>query len=222
MFTQRPCSRASKIALLQVLALSLAMLFCVNVALSQQIVNGGFETGDLTGWEDGHGKAVIKDASYGSGPISGKYDLLLKNEGDNNKDFEIEAFLGLAPGSLDALGSEATNGAAVKTYFNSHTGQVLSFKYNFITDEPTPSAHNDFAFVVLVDLTEIANTYSVFTVSPTPFAEETGFQLFSYTISKPGKYLLGIGVMDRTDKLIDSGLLVDDVMLTLPQMDSDR
>jgi len=135
MFTHRRASRVLIIALLELLALSCAMLFFGNGALAQQIVNGGFETGDLTGWEHGHGQAVITDASYGSGPMSGKYDLLLTNESDNNKDWEIEAFLQLPAGSLDGLGGDATVGAAVKTYFVSHAGQVLSFKFNFLTNE---------------------------------------------------------------------------------------
>jgi hypothetical protein len=223
MLTRQTVSRASILALLQVLALSCLLLFFVHGTLAQQIVNGGFETGDLRGWEHGYGEAAIEDASFGSGPISGKYDLLLRNDGDNDNDWEIEAFLELPAGSLDNLGGNATSGAAVKTYFVSHAGQVLSLKYNFLTDEfPFSPTYNDFAFVVLVNLTEIANTFTLEWFSLSPFFFETGFETFEYTIPKPGRYLLGIGVMDRGDTMVDSGLLVDDVMLTLPQMDSDR
>ena len=65
------------------------------------ITNGGFETGDSTGWAT-TGSVTIVTASFGSGPPEGDFDALLATS-DAVPVTSLEAFLGLAPGSLTAL-----------------------------------------------------------------------------------------------------------------------
>ncbi|MEM1170437.1 MAG: PEP-CTERM sorting domain-containing protein [Cyanobacteria bacterium P01_H01_bin.35] len=83
-----------------------------------------------------------------------------------------------------------------------------------MTDEFTPDdVFNDFSFVSLLGLDLLADTFSPFFESLTPFVEETGYQSFSYVIPETGTYTLGFGVADANDPLGFSGLLVDNVKL---------
>jgi hypothetical protein len=123
---------------------------------------------------------------------------------------DLEAFLGLSPGSL-VNGAE---GSAIGQSFSANTGDTLSFDWNFLTNEVGTEAVPDFAFVVINGLKILADALSATLVlSSTPFAGETGFQTFSFTIPSTGSYVLGVGVVDVNDPFIASGLLVDNVRL---------
>ena len=140
---------------------------------------------------------------------------------------DIETQLGLALGALTGLGNgTATEGAVITASFTLDAGDVLSFDFNFLTDEiPAPGAVNDFAFVALtgpngnlVFLAELADTQEPLTASDTSFVDETGFASFASSdvapITTPGTYQLAIGVVDVDDTVFDSGLLVDNVTVT--------
>jgi len=200
------------------------------------IINGGFETGNFSGWTT-LGDTSIETSAYGSGPTEGTFQALLSTGeatvSDSVQGFArpdstvltggtivpasaLETFLGLAPGSLDNLGNgDATEGSAIKQTFTANAGDVLTFDWNFLTNEGTPSSFNDFSFVSLSQLSELADTtFPTFIDSLTPFNEETEFQTFSFTIPTTGIYSLGLGVTDVADNVVDSGLLVDNVKLT--------
>jgi hypothetical protein len=180
------------------------------------IVNGGFETGNFDGWET-LGNTSIETSAFGSGPKEGNFQALLQTSSIN--DFELETFLGLPSGSLDALGNgNATEGSAIKQTFTAKAGQVVEFHWNFLTDEldfdDDPFSFNDFAFVSLTSLNELGDTSLSFMNSLTPFSDETGFEKFSYVIPTTGTYSLGIGVTDVDNRIFESGLLVDKVAVT--------
>ncbi len=203
----------SVLALGTACSISLSVVAAVQPA-SAQIVNGGFETGNFTGWAT-TGNASIQTSAFGSGPTEGTFEALLSTGGFTVPDFSLEAFLGLAPGSLDNLGNgDATSGSAIKQTFLAEAGDILTFDWNFLTDEGTPSFFNDFSFVSLSVLSELGDTTSIFMNSLTPFNQETGFQTFSFTIPTTGTYTLGLGATDVADTIVDSGLLVDNVKLT--------
>lgn len=66
-------------------AISLASLALVaSGASAAPIVNGGFETGDFSGWA-GNGWAVV-DSSVGSPMLGGKYSALIVSEGGCRSD----------------------------------------------------------------------------------------------------------------------------------------
>ena len=138
--------------------------------------------------------------------------------------FEIEAFLGLSSGDLAGLGNGTpTTGSAMKTTFevafqtDNFVDNVLSFKFNFLTNEDTPEAtFNDFAFYTINPLIELADTYFSFSPSSTFFNEETGFLTGTYPGMEPGiTYTLGFGVVNVQDTAVASGLLVDNVTLAM-------
>ncbi|MDR3618006.1 MAG: PEP-CTERM sorting domain-containing protein [Paludisphaera borealis] len=133
---------------------------------------------------------------------------------------QIESFLGLSSGVLDGVGDgPAINGSAIQTTFSATAGQVLSFQYQFLTNEdPTAGLNlvNDFAFVTLnsQDPTSLADVASTtFSSSSTPFALGSSILTFTMTLADAGLYTLGIGVVNVTDDTYPSGLLVDNLKL---------
>ena len=116
---------------------------------------------------------------------------------------------------LDSLGNgNATFGSAIKQTFTANVGDILSFDWNFLTNEGTPSIFNDFGFVSIGPLETLADTNATFVNSLSAFGEETGYQEFSFALPETGEYTLGLGVVDVQDSLVASGLLVDNVRLT--------
>jgi hypothetical protein len=209
----------------RVLTLTLAALFSCGLASRVQaasLTNGGFETGNFSGWSATGAAIVIGKLIGPTGitPAQGDKQAVLSTVLTSKTDSQLESFLGLGAGTLDGLGNgNAKEGSAIKQTFTANAGDILSFKWNFLTNEQTPWAdarYNDFAFVTLISVNTLANTYSGFVNAPfvSGFSEQTGFQTFSRVLPSAGTYTLGIGVVDVTDTLGASGLLVDDVQLS--------
>jgi len=195
------------------------------------IINGGFESGNVDfspGW-DRIGRAAVDDGTlfFGFNPTEGDYFGLMSTRNTSDtpptpqpvSDTAIEVFLGLTVGSLDSLigiGQEPIEGTAIKQTFTANAGEFISFDWNFFTDEGTPNqsfGFNDFAFVSLLGLEVLADTYfPTFVLSGTGLNEETGVNTYvSPPLPVSGVYTLGIGVMDVGDEGYISALLVDNV-----------
>ncbi|NEO49525.1 MAG: PEP-CTERM sorting domain-containing protein [Moorea sp. SIO4A3] len=213
---------------------SAATLLSANPALA--IVNGSFETGDFTEWST-IGNTSIETEAFGSGPTDGEFQALLSTGLFSPVPVsDIETFLGLTAGSLATIPNlpnvdTPTEGSAIQQTFTAHAGDILTFDWNFLTDEFTslseeifndvvlfiPEEFNDFSFVSISQMVDgLADTNSpLFIESLTDlFFEETGFQSFSYTFETSGTFSLGFGVLDEDDFIVGSGLLIDNVELT--------
>jgi subtilisin family serine protease len=181
-----------------------------NLQVTQ--LNGSFETGDFNHW-DTVGNTSIQTASFGSNPTDGNYQALITNGAGSVTDTALETSLGLSAGTLDGMGNgNATQGSAIQLMpLNVKAGDVLTFDWNFLTNEGTPSFYNDFGFVSVASdgTSELADTYGSFVLSPTSFNEETGYGTFSYEFADAGSYIISLGVVDVGDTSVDSGLLVD-------------
>jgi Ca2+-binding RTX toxin-like protein len=175
----------------------------------------GFESGNFTNWTT-IGNASIQTASFGTSPTEGNFQALITTDFPSVPDTALENFLGLSVGRIDALSNgNATEGSALKLNpITVQAGEVVSFNWNFLTDEGTPSfTFNDFAFVSITPtfVSELADTNSVFLLSPTRFNEETGYRTFEYKFTTAGTYMVGVGVVDVADTAVASGLLVDNL-----------
>ncbi len=131
---------------------------------------------------------------------------------------ELEGFLSLPAGSLDAITVQgAIGGSALRLTVAASAGDILSFDWNFLTDENfNAQSFNDLAFVTLGTQVDIlADVYSsTFVPSMTPFFDETGYRSFSLTFAAAGTFTVGIGVLEVGDELFDSALLLDDFALS--------
>ncbi len=133
---------------------------------------------------------------------------------------QLETFLGLQQGALTGLNNgPVMNGSAIQQMISVQAGSTLSFNYTFMTNEPLTGGLaqlNPFAFVTVSPLADFADVFSplVPSPSPVPFANWTGNTSFSETFATGGTYDLGIGVVNVTDNMFSSGLLLDNFQLT--------
>ena len=135
------------------------------------VINQGFETGDLTGW-DTIGDVSVVDGSFGSGPTSGTFQALLTTGDGAVGVEELETFLGVAPGTLSLLsGEDVDSGSAIQQTVTVVPGETLAFDFNFLTDELDAADDvNDFSFVIVNSAFDIlADTLSPLVPSPTVF-----------------------------------------------------
>ena len=194
-------------------------------ASSTSIDNGSFETGDFKNWRTIGDTSI--ETSIGTGslkifPSDGNHQALMTNgfsdAGGSVVDSDLEEFLDLAPGSLDGLvGGNATEGSVIKQTFTAKAGDIVSFDWNFLTNEATPSGtFNDTAFLSVNGFTfELADTGEDFVPGPDPeFNEQTDTQTLTFSIAAAGTYTIGFGVVDVGDAIFDSGLVIDNIQQT--------
>ncbi|MEQ9370686.1 MAG: S8 family serine peptidase [Coleofasciculus chthonoplastes F3-SA18-01] len=184
--------------------------------LSPQL-NLSFETGDFTDWNS-IGDATIQTDTIGSTPTDGTFQALITNGQGSVSDSNLETFLGLNPGDLDNLGNgDAIEGSALQlTPINVKAGDIVSFDWNFITNEQTPSNYNDFGFISISStlLSELADTNQQFNRFTGSFGKQTNYGTFDYQFTQAGTYTIGLGLVDADDNSVDSGLLVDHFQIT--------
>jgi hypothetical protein len=203
------------------------LLGLARPAAAGPIINGGFESGNFSGWQT-TGDASVVTSAIGSVPTQGSFQAFLTtaSQGGDFNNFSgtdaapastLASFLGLAPGAL----ATAVEGSAIKQTFTASAGQVVRFDYKFLTTE---GANNDLAFVTLSGFNTLVDTTtgpffgSGVNLDPV-FGDptrETAFRTFSFSIPVTGTYTLGIGVADRGDEFIPSGLLIDNASLAQP------
>ena len=198
-----------------ILLCALALVFSmVGSASASTITNGSFES--FFGWS-AIGNVSTVYSAFGSGPTHGVAQALLTTDTGSVSDSSLETFLGLTPGMLDVLGNgDATVGSAIKQDISVQAGEILTFDWNFLTDEtlPTPPPYyHDFAFYSIVPATiELADAFDPLVGSSTSFNGETGYSTKSFIFAATGTYTLGFGVANSGgDTLFDSALLVDNV-----------
>ena len=203
------------------------------------VVNGSFETGNFSDWIPS-GQASVETSSFQVTPVNGSYQAVLQTcffigACDDSQPLtnanDLESFLGLSGNELSNL--SVVEGSAIKQTITANAGDVLSFSWNFLTDEDAANVdYNDFAFFTLNNtLYSLADIQSSFPVNPSfsHLKKETGYQTYTIPISVTGNYILGFGVVDvdKTgggDNTINSALLVDNIKLTniakVPEPDS--
>ncbi len=201
----------------------------------------GNDKGTFQNWRT-IGDTSIETREIGIAPTDGESQALITNgfsdSGGSVEESDLSEFLDLTSGSLDALlEGDATEGSGIKQTFTALAGDILEFDYTFLTNEATPSAtYNDSAFFALGNSVDnpfedpitnpVGNPVRNFalelddTFDPTfsdksvkGYSEATDTQTIRIAISEAGTYELGFGIVDLTDPVVDSGILIDDVKL---------
>lgn len=184
------------------------------------VLNNSFETGDFQDWVT-TGQVTVEGTEFGITPPNGTYQAVLETLQDTTSvnGSQLETFLGLEVGSLTNLG--VTEGSAIKQTVSLNAGDRISFAWNFLTDQdPDETDYNDFSFLVLNNLTQLADTTDATEVNFfSRLSRETGYQTTSITIQEAGIYTLGFGVVDvdltgNGDTAVNSALLIDDITVT--------
>jgi len=201
------------------------------------LVNGSFETGNLSGWTIGLGGnvEVLQAGDFSpeiAVPEGSWFTLLSTGSGEVN----------LSPGSdLDGNGSPDNDSATLRQAFALLPDQLpatLSFRWNFLSADTAD--YDDFFMVTLDGARILAGSVPGSSSFTSPFTDvppldqisytvtsdgltngsifdagSCGFQDFSYMITTAGSHTLKFTVADQEDLFFDSGLLIDTVRLTL-------
>ena len=198
-----------------------------SFVVSSFINNGSFEgspfeEGTFQNWRT-IGDTSIETEEIGIDPTDANFQALISNgfsdSGGSVEESDLSEFFNLSSDSLDVLlDGNATEGSGVKQTFTAQSGDILEFDYTFLSNEATPSrTFNDSAFFSLGNFAlELGDTFdpTFSNQSVEEFSEATDTKTIKIAISEAGTYDLGFGIVDLTDSIVDSGILIDDVKLT--------
>lgn len=133
----------------------------------------------------------------------------------------LDEFLGIDPSQLD-VGGTAYQGSALKQVVTVEAGEILSFEWNFLTNEtssfidPNIGSLNDYAFFLVNDEVNVLADINDATLPSSLFISETGNQSLQYRFNRAGSYTLAFGAVDVDDFTVTSALKVSHVTLTRP------
>lgn len=213
-------------------------LLCTSGLRAQ---NEGFEPPFAPNASNAIGDVGLRASYQGIDPTQGANQLLLttinnisdgaSSGGPSNQSgtnaaasTSLATFLGVSTGTLrDGPDNIAQEGSAFRIELTLQIGQIVTFDYQFITQEDffvTPF-QGDFAFITLTlggalqQYTVIDSADNANANTPDPgvfsFTPAGGQKTFTYIVTTAGTYTLGIGVADAATTDIPSGLLVDNI-----------
>ena len=221
-------------------------LFAAVTGPAQALTNGSFESG-LAPWT-GYGDASVT-GTFASAPTDGSLQLLLSTLPNPNPGIAplgsqgpysgndallaaaLETALGITPGFVDTLsqnGRPAFHGSAVSRNVTLTAGSSITFDWNFLTNEPAPTAtYTDFFFWAIVpepgtapeSAERLADTAtSTFSLLPPTedFVSETTYTTHTHNVTASGDYRLIFGVVDVQDGNYSSAVLIDNVAVPEP------
>jgi hypothetical protein len=131
----------------------------------------------------------------------------------------LDEFLGIDASLLD-LGGIAYEGSALKQVVAVEAGEILSFEWNFLTNEtsfsldPNIGSLNDYAFFLVNDEVNVLADINDAIVPSSFFVSETGNRSFQYRFNRAGSYTIAFGAVDIDDFTVTSALSVSHVTLT--------
>jgi len=140
----------------------------------------------------------------------------------------LETALGLQAGEITTLspnGNPAMQGSGFTQDFTAAANSVLSFDWNFLTNELTPTAtYTDYLFWGITAqggdtflqsgvLMDTSQGGALGASSAADFAQDTGYQAFSTLVPLAGDYRIVFGIVDVQDENYTSAALIDDIMV---------
>jgi hypothetical protein len=196
--------------------LGMVSLLLINPAQAANFIDGGFESGSFAPNWTSSGNTSIETSAFGSGPTEGTNQGLLATGAGATAIAGLESFLGLSPGDLDRdFLNTATQGSAIQQTVMLDQDDSIQFDLQFLTDDTSGAfGDRDYAFLVINGtVTFLAGTESTLGPSSTVFSQQTGFFTFNTGPLAAGNYTVSFGVVDISDSLLASGLLVDNVQV---------
>ena len=213
-----------------------ALLYAVAPA-SAITLNSSFETGDTSDWTI-VGDVSVVDSSFNVTPTDGSYQLLMTTGGNAIGHRRTARAMGLQNRTIrnifedhildpgESSGSGPTHGSAIQQSFTAEVGDVVTFDWDFLTDElsatpPQPDIYTDFLWGYLEGpssneanvLAHVNQDPSNFLSSGSIFNDETGYQTFTFTFVETGAYTLTLGVHDVQDAAYDTAGIFDNFFL---------
>jgi hypothetical protein len=210
-----------KTALTTALAASVLLMATGAHAAVISLTNGGFETGNLSGWTT-LGTVVATPSTsvttYDSTVWTiGSAGTTMAQLNPSISVSSIESALGLTPGSLNALntnsnGGSLTDGAAIYQSFSGNAGDSINMAWDYVATDYIP--FNDPAFAILINpdlsasITVLASIHGL--GIPVGTSGHSGWQTFSESLTQNGSYTLAFVTTNDKDTILDSVLFVDD------------
>lgn len=186
------------------------------------LINQGFETGDLSGW-DTIGQVVA------AGPTTvvtnnGTNYLISPNESSmafmdsfGASVSEIESFFGIASGSFNATqtpfgNSSLTNGSAISQSFVASAGDTIDMSWNYAARDYIPFTDPSFAVLIAPDGTTQIETLASTTGPGLATGSDgiSGVFSFAEELSQDGEYTIGFAVTNSSDTILNATLFLDD------------
>jgi hypothetical protein len=189
-----------------------ALAALVSASAHAGVLNGGFEAG-LAGW------SVIGTVQVTAVPgvtvPEGDLEVVVLSSGESDLGM-IDAILNAPNGTLATFpGHVPAQASALAQTVSVDAGRTLSFRWRFLTNEPT-FGFEDFAFVSIDGiLTVLADVHSASAALPpsSGFAKATPPALHELLFPVARTFVLGFGAVDDGAPGIDSALLVDDIRI---------
>lgn len=198
-----------------------ALLLAASSAMANPIalVNQGFESGDLSGWNATGTVTVTPGAVIDPDNIHwwvGPAGLFMGQLDTQPESVDaIELFLGIESGSLQAVSSNPlTVGSAIYQDFSGAAGDTLTQYWAFITRDYAD--YNDLALVVVIepDATTSVQVLASIWNGGIEVGDEgaSNWQPYNLTLSQTGTYRLAFVTLNSDDEEVDSVLFLDDAM----------
>lgn len=194
------------------------LILCLALALSggaqAAIINGGFETADLFGWNSSGNVAVSTGFDYGIAgevlPFEGSWAAQMI--AGTTLATDIAATLAISLDDLNASngGVNAFNGTVIWQTVAANAGDIFRFRWNFVEQDYLP--YDDWAFFGIAynggpaSLTRLS---SVGELGPLEDTNVSGWQTITASLPAAGNYTFFFGVMNNEDDSLSSELWLD-------------
>lgn len=203
----------------------LALTFAAGLASSNveaapiALVNQGFETPGLVGWTTlgsvvATGSTNVTTFDGTNWTVNADGTLMAQMQSAGASQGAVEAFLGIAPGSLSAgnanpSGGSLTNGSAIFQDFAGLAGDTVTMFWNYVATDYIP--FNDPSYAVISgtdeDISVLASIHGLGTTVGT--SGNSGWQEFTYVLPAAGNYKLGFATFNDKDTILNSYLHLD-------------
>jgi len=199
--------------------------FCL-LALSQTasagLINAGFESGDLNGWNANGDVNVTQsiadfqtDNYGGIGSINTFEGLYMAQlSAGQIAANTLASIMGVTEATLEATngGANATDGSLIYQSATANAGDSFTFNWNFVEEDYLP--YDDWAFYGVQfenEATQLFKFASLGVTGPSSGATINGWESLSVNINQTGEYKFYFGIVNTNDTALDSTLFIDGI-----------